>query len=275
MSKRFFNYGIPVIILILAFVIPTYSLSFDVSVLLTVVSLLFAILVGFFISAATTNYLRLQCLIAQEDGTIISLYNLCKIVSPSACENVAEAIDEYVIAALDHELEHYINNTKGEFEKMYQTAAAVRPESEVGMAVFQNFQTSLNALFPTRDEINLVTRRLMHGLHWSIVSFQAVLICVLLFSFRHGDWFTSLIVGALAIATFLILLLIYEIDGDTFQESGLAYENSQQIFKYLGRLPYYPEDAIKNNRVRMPKTDYRLGMVDKNAKKEISIVHCP
>jgi len=55
---------VPAIIIAAAFLVPRFDL-FDTSNLLSMVSFLFTIVIGFFIASATSNYLSLQSLITQ------------------------------------------------------------------------------------------------------------------------------------------------------------------------------------------------------------------
>lgn len=71
MQRKIFKFLICLLLLLIAFNIPLFKLNFDVASILTVISFLFAILVGFFIAAATSNYLQLQSLIAEEDASLI------------------------------------------------------------------------------------------------------------------------------------------------------------------------------------------------------------
>lgn len=92
---------------IAVFVIPLYNFGFDISTMLTIISLLIAILIGFFFSVATQNHFSLQSLIISENATLVSLYNLIKLINPKKAAAVADSIDAYMISSLDYDsLQH-------------------------------------------------------------------------------------------------------------------------------------------------------------------------
>lgn|GEM_PF-5527512 len=105
---------------------------------LTILFLLFAIIAGFAIAAATSNHLRMQSLIADEDAGLIEIYNLSKLISPLAAENVANAIDKYMIASLDHDLLTYAANTTTELKEIMNAVNEVIPKNDRGLSLFQN-----------------------------------------------------------------------------------------------------------------------------------------
>src|SRR3989344_4349311 len=107
-GKRFvFKILIPLVIFFVPLFLPLAHYSFDVSTLLTVVSLAFTVLIGFFFATATTNYLNLRNLLAQDDGALMTIHNLAKLFDSKAAERIAEAIDQYFIATFDFELTEY------------------------------------------------------------------------------------------------------------------------------------------------------------------------
>ncbi|MEN9561358.1 MAG: hypothetical protein RIQ56_631, partial [Candidatus Parcubacteria bacterium] len=55
------------------FLIPAFTVSTDVGTLVTATSAMFAVVAGFFIADAMSNYLRLQTLISEENAALISV----------------------------------------------------------------------------------------------------------------------------------------------------------------------------------------------------------
>src|SRR3990172_11059964 len=111
-----------VFILVILFSIPFLTPFFhpfkDVQPVLTSTSLLFAILTGFLIGAATADYLRLQSLIANANARMISIFGEVKLIQPSSAPKVAHAIDQYMIAVLDYESLKYFSATQKEFNSI-------------------------------------------------------------------------------------------------------------------------------------------------------------
>ncbi len=258
-SKFVLKILIPLCLLIAPFAIPIYRFTFDLSTLLTVVSLLFAILVGFFIGTTTTNYLRLQTLNAQDNSTVLALYNLGVLLQPSIAKKLARVIDDHVIAALNFELSEYVEKTHETFNRMIRVVDAIRPSKPEVSELMQNLHDIKYQFMATRQELPLAARKIVTKDHWIVLGCLAGLIAFLLFMLRDGQWISALITGILTIATYLVLVLLYEIDNNFFSEEELSFQNSQVIFEAIGVLHYYPKYALQEGRVHHPQRPYRTG----------------
>lgn len=272
MRKILLDVVVPIIIVLVTFYSPNLVLPFDISALITIVALIFTILIGFFISAATANYLRLQSLVSTEDGTLIGIFNFCKKIQPDSKEIIAEAIDGYATSALDHEMTDYVEKTEYEFSNLVNKIDEIKTNDNEGSSLFPYMHAAKNSLFVTRQEINLASRKILHVLHWFILIILAGLIATLLLTYRNGDFFTSFILAVLIVSVYLVLLLVYQLDSNIFLEEQLAFQNTQNVFKAIGRLPYYPKEVIVNKRAKEPVSQYRTGELGKDLKREIKVV---
>jgi len=111
-----FKVLVPVVIFILPFLLPLFEYGFQIEPLLYVTPVAFAVLAGFFIATATSNYLNLQTLVAEEDATLITIYNLSKLFDAEGANKVAEAIDQYLTKAFDFQFSTYTEWTIKEFD---------------------------------------------------------------------------------------------------------------------------------------------------------------
>ena len=272
MSPRDFKFLMSLIIILVAVQLPVFHLNLDSSTYLSVFSLLFAILIGFFIATATTNYLRLQTLIAEEDASLITISNLVKNISPQATGVVEEAIDDYAIAALSFEMIDYVTKTYQEFEDLSKAIDAVSPNNDKGLQLIQSLHDKKNALYQTRQEIALVARRIVTPGHWVVVISLGSLIGFLVLALRDGGLISTIISGVLLTTIYLVLTLLNEVDNNRFLEQALSYQTSQQIFRAIGRPPYYVEDVIESGRVDKPKTSYRTGYYKSPSDKDIRLI---
>lgn len=255
---------IPIALIAGPFLIPVFDVGIDISITLTVVSLIFAILVGFFIATATTNYLNLRNLIAEDDGALLIMYNLAKIVNPAKEKELADAIDDYVMSALDFELNEYQEKTKEKYNKVIAIIDSLEPEDDKNrrIAALSYMQETKSNSLKTRQLIPLAAERIIGNLHWFIMGLLAALIVILLLALRSEYLFSQLVVAVLSLSTYLILILLHQIDGNVFHEEQFSFKNSQRIFEALGRPHYYPSHAIETKRVKRLPDTYRVGFFD-------------
>ena len=274
MRRKFFKLFICILLLVVTVSLPLFKVSINTSNLLTVISLFFAILVVFFIATATTNYLRLQSLIAEEDSGLIAVFNYCCIIAPGLREKIIKVIDKYAIAALSFELTDYVWETQREFNDVCKVVEEVNFSDSRGEELIQSLYEKKNSLYQTRQEVALVARRIVTPSHWMLLIILAVFLDILILTTRDGGLFSYLITGALLITTYLSLALLHDVDSNRFLEQVLSYENSQQIFKAIGTQKYYEESIIKSGRIPKPKENYRTGYYrsyDDNSTREVKI----
>jgi hypothetical protein len=253
------NYLVPILILVIPFSLPLFKLDFDVNIILTIVALLFTILAGFFIAAATSNYLRLQTLIADLNGGMISIFNIVKLISPNSIGRVTDAIDEYVISTLDYDLLDFAGDTMKDFENVVSVIDEVRPENSNVESLLQNLHSEKTRLYSNHQEMAMVAKTIVSPRHWTILILLASLIAILILALRNGQVISSLVAVALIYTTYQILKLLQEIDNNLFLGKKLAFEDPQHVFRVIGRLPYYPQYAIESNQVKIQEKTYRVG----------------
>ena len=253
---------IPTILFCGSFFLPLYNHSFDLQNLLNVVSFLFVIILGFFIAAATSNYLSFQSYLAEEDGTLISLYNMVKLIEPTLKNKIAELIDSYVIDTLDYKLEEYVNYTQESYNKIIETVdeIGINQNNQKNLTLFSYMHEIKGNLIKIRGNIALSAKRVVHKIHWIILILLSLIMEFLLLSIRDGNLLINIIIGVITIILYLTLILLYEIDNNVFLEKQLAYQDPQRIFKAIGKLPYYPEVAIKYHLIKRPTKSYRVGI---------------
>lgn len=262
LKRYFFRAVIPLAILACGMILPTYGVGFDVSTFLTVVSLLFAILLGFFIAAATSNFMGFQASLGNEEGALQMIFNLGVLVQPSAKERLADAIDRYLIATFDYDLTDYVTKTQAEFSDLLQAVDGLEPEGDDkrSVAALAQLQRIKDNLLRARKGVEFAAPRVTTGIHWAVILILAGILTFLLFAIRDGDLLTGAIVGIFVASLYLILLLLHEVDNNTFLQESLAYTDAQGVFRAIGRLNYYPQHAIADRIVRPEEPEYRVGV---------------
>jgi len=265
------------IIFLIPFFLPIFKFNIDTSTVITVISLLFAILAGFFIAAATSNHLRLQSLISIESATTMTIFNLAKYIQPNNISRLADTIDTYLIAVLDYELLNYAGKTTKELDGVLNSIDTIRSESPDGLATLQVLQGLKFTLLSTVREMELTAKQIMTPLHWSVLISLGAILGMLLLGLRDGTILYAFIISVLLTAIYQILLLIQSVDSNDFLATNLGYETIQSEFEAIGKVPYYPEVAVKAiAKAKALGIAYRVGIysdISKSFTKEIRVVH--
>ncbi len=172
-QKITFKFFIPLALLIAPFFIPRFKVDFDIATISSIFSLVFAILVGFFIATATTNYLNFRAFLAEEGAYLISLYNLGKLVQPAIQKKLQQTIDSYLIATLDHSLSVYAEKTRHESQAIIDLIDTIEPHrgDKRRIAAHAQQQPGLLRVQPGQaDEVQPRICRHTALLHWEAVS---------------------------------------------------------------------------------------------------------
>ncbi len=262
MRKVVLRIIVPLFVFGSAFIIPVYGVQFEISDLIVVISLLFAILLGFFIATATANYLDFQARLAEEGEALIMIFSFGRLVQPGAARKLADAIDRYLIATLDFSLTEYVQKTETEFEALMGTVDGLEPKKNDarGESALDHVYDEKSGLLKARSAISFTAPRVTTAVHWLVIILLTGALTSLLFSLRDGSLFLAAIVGVLSAALYLILLVLYEVDGNIFLEEQLAYGDVQSIFRAIGKPQYYPAFVIENGIAPAPLEDYRIGV---------------
>lgn len=266
-------YGLAVFVcLVFLLLTPLIVLSVNISNLLTVSTLLFAIYSGFYIAAALSNYLKVQSLVAEETSSLISLYDICTSQEPLIARDLANAIDGYLIAGFDFEMSEAVENTHNEFDAIIKITDKIKNKTT---NIFCLILSTRNNLYNTRQEFELSSRRIISKFEWSILIILAGFNIFLIYTTRDGSIISSLLTVIFSALMLLILVTVYLLDTNRLSEEKLSFLIYQTAFKHVGKLPYYPEVSIKKQRVTPREKVYRIGKYTdypKSVEKEIIIV---
>ena len=226
MKNIILKFLIPIAILAIIVFLPLIKIEESGS-LISLASLLFAILAGFFIATTTTNHINFQSALAQEGGTLIQLYNLGKLISPSSSEKIKQLIDEYIIATLDFPIGEYIDKTDNQFNKLVDAIDAIEPDDDKKRRTesLGTLHAVKSSLYNVRQQIALCSMKIINTTHWVILILLEVAIIVLLIPLRSDNFLAMMIICILAIASHLALVLLSEIDNNYFYICVLFISN--------------------------------------------------
>lgn len=248
-----------VIIFLLPFVVPQVgSVTNNAEILVTAVSTIFAIVVGFFIADAMANYLRLQTLIALENGTLISLAHAAREISTEHHPKLHDAIDQYMITQLDSDKLNHILLTEAKMREIVKQTDVFIKGSQMD-ARWEATHEMLKSIHVARQEIGLAAKKNLSGAHWSILAILSCLLMLTILSVRDGSILLNVICGLIMVGSYSILIFLRDLDSNRLLEQKLAFESPIEVFTALDRPPYFPFFAPAEMRKPGPDGTYRLG----------------
>ncbi len=131
-----------------------------------------------------SNFSRLKTLVSLEAGGLIALYNLTNRIDIGLGKKVADAIDKYIIARFDWELENYVENTQEEFLAIFdilKSRKALPEDVREQNALYFVFNNLAN-MPAIRNEISIVGKSTLNRLYWILLYILAAIVIFSLYA---------------------------------------------------------------------------------------------
>lgn len=248
------------------FVFPTQKqVTEGVNAVLGMVGLLFAILVGFFITDLWSRFQRIREGVAVEVSGLQTYYLFVQVLGrfpqhKEWAKNQKELIDKYVREFFYVEWSDYgkIDPHFNEIIKSLGDIKALETNKEV--ETYTNFLPLLNEVTTAREKLFMYGKDKLSRMEWIVVLFLAVIIIFSIFIIRTPE-FSSLFLSGTLISTVLILLLILrDLNDLSFGEEMVSFEPYETIFDVIEKPRFYLKRDIESGRAIPPKNiKYRVG----------------
>ena len=245
-------------IFLIPFVIPLFKINTDVGTLVTATSTVFAVVAGFFIADAMSNYLRLQTLISEENAALVALADNAKKIDQQNSPAVHQAIDDYIIAQLDLWTLSHILQTQKQIDKLDAAINALKVGPE-DAGSYDHLLSMKEKILSSRQEILFAAKKNLTVGHWATLITLAVLVGFTVLAVRDGSFFMDLIAGLMMLGMQAILILLRDMDNNRLLEMKIGFDTVRDVFHSLSRPPYYPFSTPLKYRVPDEGGLYRLG----------------
>lgn len=126
-------------------------------------------------------------------------------------------------------------------------------------AIFGNILDIHKKLLINRQKTNVCSRKIMNFSNWFILIILSIAQLLLIYSVRSESFLSILITIILSLANILALILLKDLDSNTFAETQFAFNIFQKVFVETGSLPYYTDFDIQTGRVIPKERVYRVG----------------
>lgn len=247
-----------VCLFLLPFVLPSFGVSTDVGTLVTATGTIFAVVAGFFIADAMSNYLRLQTLIAEENSALITIADNAKQIDAKGFIAVHQAIDEYIIAQLDSGSLDHFSQTQEQIDQLHKSIHGLSVNADDSVLV-DHVLSMEEKIMTSRQEMALAAKRTLTAGHWMTLIALAILVAITVLAIRDGTLFTDMVAGLMIVGTQAVMIVLRDVDNNRLLERKLAYKNPLEVFHAISRPPYYPYFSSTKSRIPDRDGKYRLG----------------
>jgi len=236
--------------------------TFDVGLMVSVVSFLF----GFFISISYSMILSrigsLKESLAVETGRLVSLFLLSKNLGKKFHESIKESIDKYTILTLRNYKDY--NFGRDETYSIYDNSNLMELKTELQKQSASSFFYVLGEFETTREKLEYLTSgRLLKVM--KITNYLLAMILISLLFLNRGGIVSNLLFIILSTIVAFILLIIEDYEDLRIGDYLNNISNSEQLFDLIGKDRYYPEFIL--GRVKLEEgRDYRIGFYNSKEK---------
>jgi len=241
------------------FLLPTKAeISEGINTILGIVGLLFAILVGFFITDLWSRFQKMRENVAVEVSGLQTYYLFVQILGKFLrhkkwAEGQQELIDKYIREFFYVEWSDYgkIDSYFNEIIKSLKGIKELKTNKEV--ETYTNFLPLLNEITTAREKLFMYGKDKLNKMEWIVVLFLSVILVFSIFTIRTSDLSSLFLSGTLISTVIILLLIIRDLNDLSFGEEMVSFEPYETIFDVIGKPRFYLKRDIKNGRVVPPK----------------------
>ncbi len=226
--------------------------------ILGIVGLLFAILVGFFITDLWSRFQRIRENVAVEVSGLQTYYLFVQVLGKFPrhkkwAKEQQELIDKYTKEFFYVEWSNYerIDPYFNEIIKSLKEIKELKTNKEV--ETYTNFLPLLNEVTTAREKLFMYGKDRLNKMEWMVILFLAAILIFSIFLVRTIDLSSLLLSGTLISTVIILLLILRDLNDLSFGEEMVSFEPYETIFDVIGKPRFYLEKDIKNGRVVPPK----------------------
>ena len=241
-----------------AYLLPGGEKSEIIETTLGVVGLLFAILVGFFITDLWARFQRIRENVAVEVSGLQTHYLFVKIMShfPGHKEwarEQQELVDEYVRKFFEVEWTDYgkIDPYFNKIIESLKNIGELKTNNET--ETYTNILPLLNEVTTSREKLFIYGKDKLSKAEWTVIIFLAGILLFSIFYINTGHFSSVLLTGSLASALIILLLILRDLNNLSFGEEMVSFEPYETIFDVLEKPRFYLKKDIASGRVKPPK----------------------
>ncbi|MBW3013696.1 hypothetical protein KY335_00470 [Candidatus Woesearchaeota archaeon] len=279
---RFFRFGYlsayqggiyaAVVMMFLAFILPSKGPDDTINLILTISTFLFAILAGFILTRQNSRFDNVRELLTKLDAVWKSLYHTFGLFGTKIQNKSADIIDAAYISAYDFELWNY---QKAEifgdiFSTVYEFINKLKPKTAAQKGAVEVMLNKLENIEVTEHQVGEIAKEKLMISEWAILYILSGIILFCVFYMKVFTVYSFLFTILLSTAICFVLFIIRDLNNLRLKGELLAYESGQKVFDTIDKMRYYhAEDLFAM--VAPKKGKFRVGMHSPGEKPRIVI----
>lgn len=233
-----------------AIYVPGKGSSNYVSTALSIASLIYSILIGFFISSAKDKLTKINEALKEHEGNLLFTYQLMDAFGEHAKNEVRNLIDTYLMDQLDYYLNDFKYSNKS-FMKYFKYLVNLKPQNSIEEMTYSSMQSSLADTTKQRKIVESLVNEKLSFLEWFSIYSLLGFIIFTIFYFNTGNTASVIATVIISLSAISLTYVLYQIDNLSWKEDSWIWEPILILFKELDLIPYLPDGVVQKHRAKL------------------------
>lgn len=239
------------------YIVSTWPVSTNYNALVVLgaaAALIFGVVVVFSISNSHERINKVNELLKNEDSSNLTLFKLSDVFDNEVQEKIKKLLDLYLIDQIDYRLEDF-NSSQKSFDNLFNYVIKLKPKNFNQEEAYKLMLATISKSVENRTLIETLTTHKLSKHEWISISGLTFVVISLLYEMSDNNFFHSIILTILASSSFLLVLILRDLDNLKWQKDVWTWKPLHNLFKELGLVPYYPKRIVDIGEAKIPNGD--------------------
>jgi len=240
------------IIAILIFYKLKLNINFDwISQILGISAFLFGLIIAFTISNRHNRLDEIRDKLREQDAVLLSIFYLSRRFSKSISNHLKKLIDEMLITQIDYDLIDFDIENPKKLRSLYNYIEDIKVNNKSQIEAHEKMLDAINNLLKIHEALAYRVKNKMRAYEWISLLLLGGITFFCFIALNNQSIESVLILSIFTSAIALLFFILKEIESLEWQESEWIWGPLANLFEELELLPYFPEDVIDKQRVKV------------------------
>lgn len=209
---------------------------------ITFISILFGVIVGFFITDLYSRYSAIRSNAAIDSSCLSTYFSFAKIIAQKRnkkwLEKQKRLIQNYIKKFMPLPWERY-SETEKEFGAIVSSLGEVRYNTDKENETYSNMLSVVSQHSDAREKLVMYGKDKLSWGEWLVVLFLGSLLLASLFYVKDKTLISIIFTGSLSSAILILLFVLRDLNNLNFGESAVSIEPYERVLDSIGKPRYY------------------------------------
>jgi len=244
----------------LSFLLPNVEIDRSlVEVVLSITSILFGLLAGFFISQMWEKFSNVRKHSAEYETDLLNWIRAMRFLDDNeeVKKKFKDRMEEYLVVWITLPW-HYADKDKKYFKRVHDLLDEIEISSEKEKVLYEKILSFASQTTRARKKLTILGKQKMFGIEWLILVSLSGIIIGSTFMLREGSLLFYLVAAIYPSIVILILLILYDLNNLKWNVTNVSFEPAEVPLDELGVKRFYEKKALETLDIDIPENkEYR------------------